>query len=142
MTGIRGKVSALGANQFTLTNPEGLSVVINVNSSTQYQGLSGFSALAVGALVEVDVQVQSTASFLALRVEQQVPPTATAELLVGPVTTVTGSPATSFTQVVRQQIGPPASTTPIQKDTITVNSQTQWVMPGLWQNLLRGGFAV
>ncbi len=139
LTGIRGKVSALGANQFTLTNPEGLSVVIDVNSSTQYQGLSGFSALAVGALVEVDVQVQSTASFLALRVEQQVPPTATAELLVGPVTTVTGSPATSFTQVVRQQIGPPASTTPIQKDTITVNSQTQWVMPGLWQNLLAAG---
>src|SRR5208283_3796994 len=46
MTGIRGKVSALGANQFTLTNPEGLSVVVDVNSSTQYQGLSGFSALA------------------------------------------------------------------------------------------------
>ncbi len=139
MTGIRGKVSALGTNQFTLTNPEGLSLVINVNSSTQYQGLSGFSALAVGALVEVDAEVQGKASFLALRVDEQVLPTATAELLVGPVTAVTGSPATSFIQIVRQQIGPPPTTTPIQKDTITVNSQTQWVMPGLWQNLLAAG---
>jgi hypothetical protein len=139
MTGIRGKVSALGANQFTLTNPEGLSLVIDVNSSTQYQGLSGFSALAVGALVEVDAAVKGNATLLALRVEEQVPPNATAELLVGPVTAVTGSPATSFTQVVRQQVGPAASATPIQKDTITVNSQTQWVMPGLWQNLLAAG---
>ena len=80
MTGIRGKVSALGTNQFTLTNPEGLSLlVINVNSRPQYQGLSGFSALAVGALVEVDAEVQGNASFLALRVDEQVLPTATAE---------------------------------------------------------------
>ena len=139
LTGIRGKVSALGTNQFTLTTPEGLSVKIDVNSSTQYQGLSGFSALAVGALVEVDAAVQSNATLLALRVEQQVLPTATAELLIGPVTAVTGSPAASFTQVVRQQVGPAASATPIQKDTITVNSQTQWVMPGVWQNLLAAG---
>jgi uncharacterized protein DUF5666/uncharacterized protein DUF4382 len=139
MTGIRGKVSALGTNQFTLTNPEGLSLVIDVNSGTQYQGLSGFSALAVGALVEVDVAVQGNATLLALRVEEQVPPNATAELLIGPVTAVTGSPATSFTQIVRQQIGPAPTTTPIQKDTITVNSQTQWVLPGLWQNLLAAG---
>ena len=139
MTGIKGKVSALGTNQFTLTNPEGLSLVVAVNSSTQYQGLSGFSALAVGALVEVDVQIEANATLLALRVEEQVPPNATAELLIGPVTAVTGSPVTSFTQVVRQQVGPPPTATPVQKDTITVNSQTQWVMPGLWQNLLAAG---
>jgi hypothetical protein len=139
MTGIRGKVSALGANQFTLINPEGLSLVVDVNSATQYQGLSGFSALAVGALVEVDAAIQGNATLLALRVEEQVPPNSTAELLIGPVTAVTGSPATSFTQIVRQQVGPAATATPIQKDTITVNSQTQWVMPGLWQNLLAAG---
>jgi hypothetical protein len=139
MTGIRGKVSALGTNQFTLTNPEGLSLVIGVNSSTQYQGLSGFSALAVGALVEVDVQIESNASFLALRVEEQVPPNATTELLIGPVTAVSGSPATSFTQVVRQQVGASPSTTPIQKDTITVTGSTQRVLPGIWQNLLAAG---
>jgi hypothetical protein len=139
MTGIKGKVSAVGTNQFTLTNPEGLSLVIAVNSSTQYQGLSGFSALAVGALVEVDVAVQSNASFLALRVEEQVPPNATAELLVGPVTAVTGSPATSFTQIVRQQVGPAPTTTPVQKDTITVTGTTQFVLPGQFANLVTAG---
>jgi hypothetical protein len=139
MTGIKGKVSALGTNQFTLTNPEGLSVVIDVNSSTQYQGLSGFSALAVGALVEADVQIESNATLLALRVEEQVPPNATAELLIGPVTAVTGSPATSFTQVVRQQVGPPPTTTPIQQDTITVNGSTQFVLPGQFANLVTAG---
>jgi hypothetical protein len=142
LTGIMGKVSALGTNQFTLTNPEGLSVVIDVNSNTQYQGLTGFSALATGALVEVDAEMQTTqtnGSLLALRVEEKVPPNATAELLVGPVTAVTGSPATSFTEVVREEIGPPPSATPIQTDTLTVNSQTQWVLPGRWQNLIVGG---
>jgi len=59
--------------------------------------------------------VQSNATLLALRVEQQVLPTATAELLIGPVTAVTGSPAASFTQVVRQQVGPAASATPSRK---------------------------
>jgi hypothetical protein len=139
MTGIKGKVAAIGTNQFTLSNPEGLSVVVDVNSGTQYQGLSGFSALAVGALVEVDVAVQNNASLLALRVEEQVPPNATAELLVGPVTAVTGSPATSFIQVVRQQVGPAATTTPVQKDTITVTGSTQFVLPGLFANQVAAG---
>lgn len=139
MTGIKGKVSAVGTNQFTLTNPEGLSVTVDVNSGTQYQGLSGFSALAAGGLVEVDIAIQPDASFLALRVEEQVPPNATAELLVGPVTAVTGSPATSFTQIVRQQIGPAATATPVQKDTITVTGSTQFVLPGQFANLVTAG---
>jgi hypothetical protein len=128
--GIQGKVTALGANSFTLTLPSGTPLVIDVNSSTQYQGLSGFSGLAVGALVEVDVITQTNGALLAARVEQQVPPNATAEMLVGPVTAVTGSPATSFTQVVRQKIGPTPSTTPIETDTITVNGSTAFLFPG------------
>jgi hypothetical protein len=139
MTGIKGKVSAVGANQFTLTNPEGLSVTIDVNSGTQYQGLSGFSALAVGAIVEVDVAIQPSAGLLALRVEEQVPPTATAELLIGPVTAVTGSPATSFTQVVRHKVGAAATATPVEKDTITITGSTQFVLPGRFANMVTAG---
>lgn len=138
LCGIRGKVTGLGNNSFTLTNPEGISLAINVNANTQYQGLSGFSALAVNALVEVDVQIQSDGSFLALRVEQQVPPNATATLLVGPVTAVTGSPATSFTMMVRQKIGPPPTATPVEADTITINGSTNFVMPGRFNNLTAG----
>jgi len=139
LSGVKGKVTALGTNSFTLTNAEGLSLVIAVNTNTQYQGLSGFSALAVGALVEVDIEVQPNASFMALRVEEQVPPNATAVLLVGPVTAVTGSPATSFTEMVRQKIGPTPTTTPVESDTITINSSTQFLLPGRYDNLVVGG---
>ena len=139
LCGVKGKVTALGTNQFTLTNPEGLTLNITVNANTQYQGLSGFGALEVGALVEVDVQLEGGGAMLALRVEQQVPPNATAELLVGPVTAVTGSPATSFTELVRQKIGPAPTTTPVEKDTITVTGSTQFLLPGRWDNLVAGG---
>ncbi len=138
LCGIKGKVTALGSNSFTLTNQEGIALAINVNTNTQYQGLSGFSALAVNALVEVDVQIQSDGSFLALRVEQQVPPNATAALLVGPVTAVTGSPATSFTLMVRQKIGPAPTATPVEADTITVNGSTNFVLPGRFSTLTAG----
>jgi hypothetical protein len=137
--GIKGKVTALGTNSFTLTNPEGMALVIAVNTNTQYQGLSGFSALAVNALVEVDVETQSGGGLLALRVEEQVPPNATAAMLVGPVTSVTGSPATAFTMMVRQKIGPPPTATPVETDTITINGSTTFLMPGRFSNLALGG---
>jgi hypothetical protein len=134
-SGVRGKVTALGTNSFTLTNPAGISMKVTVNTNTQYQGLSGFSALAVDALVEVDVRIQSDGSLLALRVEQQVAPNATAQLLVGPVTSVTGSPAASFAMVVRQKIGPAPAATPVEKDTITINGSTTFLMPGRFSSL-------
>jgi hypothetical protein len=139
LCGIKGKVSALGTNQFTLTNAEGLTLTINVNGATQYQGLSGFSAMAVGALVEVDVAVQADSSLLALRIDEQVAPTAAAQQLVGPVVAVTGSPATSFTQLVRQKIGAAPTSTAVEKDTITVTGTTQWLLPGMWKNMVVSG---
>jgi hypothetical protein len=133
--GIQGKVTALGSNNFTITNAQGTALVIYVSASTQYQGLGGFSALAVGALVEVDTITQSDGTLLAARVEEQVPPNANSQMLVGPVTAVTGSPATSFTQVVRQQIGPSATTSPIETDTIAITSSTTFLLPGRFSNV-------
>lgn len=46
-----------------------------------------------------------------------------------------GSPVSSFTQVVRQKIGPPPSAAVIEKDTIAVNRSTAFELPGRWQNL-------
>ena len=132
--GYKGKVTALGTNDFTLTNPSGNSLVIKVNANTQYQGLSGFSALAVGALVEVDTITQSAGSLLAARVEVQAPPATASELLVGPVTAVTGSPATSFTLLVRQQIGG-ATSSAATTVTVNVNGSTQFLLPGRFSNV-------
>jgi hypothetical protein len=132
--GIKGMVTALGTNTFTLTNAQGSSLVIAVNANTQYQGLSGFSALKVDALVEVDVVTQSDGSLLAVRVEEQAPPATASELLVGPVTAVTGSPATSFTMLVRQQIGGPTSVASTAI-TVSITGSTQFLLPGRFSNV-------
>lgn len=136
--GINGQVTALGTNSFTLETPEGTSLTIYVNSSTMYQGLSGFSALAVNAFVQVDAQTQSSGELLASRISEQGPPPANGMMLVGPVTAVTGSPATSFTEVVRQQVGPSSTANPIQVDTITVTSSTTFQLPFQLNNLSGG----
>lgn len=136
--GINGQVTALASDSFTLETPEGTSLTIYVNSSTVYQGLSGFSALAVDAFVQVDTQTQTNGELLAVRIAEQGPPPANGMMLVGPVTAVTGSPATSFTQVVRQQVGPNASANPIQVDTIAINGSTTFQLPFQLNNLSGG----
>ena len=136
--GINGQITALGSNSFTLQTPEGTSLTIYVNSSTVYQGLSGFSALAVNAFVQVDTQTQTNGELLAVRIAEQAPPPANGMMLVGPVTAVTGSPATSFTQVVRQQVGPNATANPIQVDTIAINGSTTFQLPFQLNNLSGG----
>jgi hypothetical protein len=140
--GIQGQVTALGTNSFTLTNASGTALTIYVNASTQYQGLSGFSALAVGALVEVDTATQSDGTLLAVRINEQGPPPSNGgtplQMLVGPVTAVTGSPATSFTEVVRQNIGGNSSTSPVVTDTIAINSSTTFQLPGRFTTVSGG----
>jgi Domain of unknown function (DUF5666) len=132
--GTKGTVTALGTNNFTLTNTEGTSLVIDVDANTKYEGLSGFSALTVGTLVEVDTETQTDGSLLASRVEEEEQAEAARTLLVGPITSVTGSPATSFTQIVRQAIGS-TSTSLVQTDTITITSATKFRLPGRFDDL-------
>lgn len=136
MCGVKGKVTALGTNAFTITTGNGVSLSINVNAGTNYQGLSGFSALAVNAMVEVDIQVEADGSLLAVRVEEQAAPNATGQMLVGPVTAVTGSPATSFTMLVRQQINGASSTAVGAQVTVTISGTTQFVLPGRFTGLV------
>lgn len=139
--GVKGKITALGTNQFTLANPAGISMTITVNNNTQYQGngLTAFSGLAAGMFVEVDLELQTDGTMLAKRVEQEMPPNAVNNMmLVGPVTAVTGSPATAFKMVVRQKPGS-ATASPVETDDITINSSTKFLMPGRYQNLAIAG---
>jgi len=134
--GVKGTVSALATNSFTLTNAEGKSLVVNVDANTKYEDLSGFSALTVGMLVEVDTETQSDGSLLALRVEEEEKSEAARTLLVGPITKTSGSPVTTFTQVVRQQIGANSSSGPlVQTDTITITSTTRFRLPGRFDDI-------
>lgn len=134
--GVKGKVTALGTNQFTLVNPFGISATVNVNSNTQYEdGLTAFSGITVGMFVEVDLELQTDGTLLAKRVElEHAPANPSVTMLVGPVTGVTGSPVTSFTQIVRQQEGT-TTTSPVQTDTITINGSTKFVLPGRMEDI-------
>jgi hypothetical protein len=87
-----GKIGPI-LSQITSVNSDGNSFVaqtadlvsINVSSddSTIYQGIAGFSSLAVGMLVDVDLAIQPDASLLATRVE--VPDAASPTVFSGPV---------------------------------------------------------
>jgi hypothetical protein len=133
--GIKGQIAALGTDSFTLTNAGGTSFTIAVNANTQYQGVTGFSALTVGDLVEVDVLTQANGSLLAARIEQEAAHKNAAILLVGHVASVTGSPVTSFTELVHQNVGSAASANPLVTDTIAVTGSTVFALPGRFVNL-------
>lgn len=85
VTGMNGEVSAINGNsQFTLTLSEvPRTVSVNVSNSTNYQGISNFSALTVGTFLTMDGAVQSDGSLLATDIA--VPDTAAAQLQAGPI---------------------------------------------------------
>lgn len=71
-----GQVTAIGSNQFTLREFfTGQSLTIAVNSTTQFEefdkagcSTNSFACLRVGQLVEVDLSVSASGTFLALKV--------------------------------------------------------------------------
>lgn len=134
----KGVVTAISAttNSFTLTNPAGIAFTIYVNANTVYQGIANFAALEVNALVEVDTQTQNGSgtlpkgSLLALRVEADDVGTTPKKMLLGPVASVTGTPATSFDMVLRQQVGNTSTTAPtVETVDVTVNGSTNFLLP-------------
>ncbi len=137
--GVKGAVTAIASNNFTMTNSSGSSLVIYVDSSTRYEHLTGFSALAVGDLVEVDTATQTDGTLLALRVEMEASPDAAdgskPRMLVGPIIALTGSPVTSFTEVVRQDIDSTTPSAPAAEVTVTVTPSTTFGLPGRFGDL-------
>ena len=123
--GVKGTIAALNmsANSLTVQSADGASLAVAVNASTQYDGVSGLSALGVGMLAELDVATQSDGSLLATRIE--IEDASTHDELEGSVVKVSGSPATSFQMVLRQQLGADLSTSNLGTVySITVNSGT------------------
>jgi hypothetical protein len=66
-----GQITAIGSNgaSFTLALPESpRTVSISSGSSTIYQGINNFSALAIGTFVDLDGAIQGDGSILASRI--------------------------------------------------------------------------
>ena len=95
-------VSYSGAT-LTVQTTNGTQVAITTDSNTMYQGFASLGALTVGELLDVDVAQQPAGALLAVRIH--IAPANAANELIGPVTAVTGSPATSFTLTARQWLG-------------------------------------
>ena len=139
--GVKGKVSAIGTHQFTLVDPRGISATIATDTNTQYQGpdLAKFADLTVGMMVEADIQILTDGTLLAKHIEEHVAPNPNVHLLVGPVVTVTGTPATSFVQATREHVAALPTATVVAKNTINITATTKFVMPGRFQNTQSAG---
>jgi len=123
VSGVLGQVVSVSGTTLTIQGPGGQQLTLTTNSSTVLQGFTALSTLTAGELVDADVAQQSNGTLLALRIHLD-PPQA-ANLLVGPVTAITGTPATSFTQLVRQPLGPGVTASATGTTyTVTVNSST------------------
>jgi len=123
VSGIVGQVVSVSGTTLTIDQPNGQQLALTTNSATQLQGFTALSSLTAGELVNVDVAQQASGTLLAVRISLI---SATAKsLFIGPVTAETGSPVTSFTQLVRQPLGPQApSTTTGSSYTVDVTGST------------------
>jgi hypothetical protein len=107
VVGLDGQVSALetAGNSFTLSLPDAegtRSVSVSSGSSTVYQGIGDFSAIAVGTFVDMDGAVESDGSLAATRIAVEDP--SAADVFSGPLIEVT--PAVSILLMLpRQQQG-------------------------------------
>ncbi|MBV8206683.1 MAG: DUF4382 domain-containing protein [Acidobacteria bacterium] len=102
-----GKVSAVGTSSFAVSLGS-QTLTFNVNSSTQFKGVSGLGSLATGMMVFVDASTQSDGSLLATKV--RVITLNPSFSLDGIVASVTGTPATQLGLIFRDHIsmpGPP-----------------------------------
>ena len=101
-----GEITALtsGGQSFTLgiptvQAPRSLSVA--ANGSTAFQGISDFSALAVGTFVNVDGAIQANGSLLASRIAVEDP--SAAEVFRGPLLQVDNAASEAFVDAREQQ---------------------------------------
>jgi hypothetical protein len=149
----KGMVAAIGAgtsastDYFTMINPSGITLTIYVNANTVFMygnttveclGTSCLSTLKVNALVEVDTITQNSTStlpagsLLATRVEVDDNGTTAPKMLLGPVTsrtpTATGTAATSFDMMLRQEVGG-TSAAALETVDVTVTGSTNFLLP-------------
>ncbi len=93
VSGLNGQVSSIGTgNSFTLALTEGpRNLAISSSSSTIYQGVSDFSALAPGTFVNMDGAIQSDGSLLATRIAVEDP--SAVDVQSGPAMLIGGDPS-------------------------------------------------
>lgn len=144
ITEMEGQVSALGTtgNSFTLSlaaEQGGRTVAVGANSSTVYQGgIGGFSALQVGALVDMDGAVQPDGSVLATRIASY-DPTAL-NVMIGPLLQLASSVSDFFSFPLEEQ-GQTYSVQPQSLGVYSYSGSTSYQISGQFRNMASLPFA-
>jgi hypothetical protein len=140
-----GKTAAIAAqitsinsagNSFVAKTPNGISLDVSADNRTTYQGIAGFSSLAVGMLVDMDLAIQSDASLLAIRVEVQ--DAGAPAVFIGPVFRGPGGPgmqADQFEIMPLQQQGCNPATPPVCGILFQYDTNTVFGISGQFSNL-------
>lgn len=120
---LRGAVTSTSTSSFMIS---GFNQPINVNSSTEFEGVAGIGQLTMGMLVEIDGVTQPDGSILAKKVEAEVEDGVEGEHddeleAEGIVTSVTGNPVTQFQVVTAEQSAAPSLPAPALGSAFTVN---------------------
>ena len=124
---LTGVVTGVGSASFTMTASQvATSLTVDVDSSTQFAGVSGLSGLAAGDIVEIDATTQSDSdALLASSVQAEAGIKMEAEGVV--VSRTAGSP-NSFRIAVQNSAGTGAPS-PGTLLTVTADSTTTFIVP-------------
>jgi len=92
VTGINAQITSINTsgNGFIVKTGDGFSLNVKSDNNTVYQGVAGFSTLAAGTLVNMDLAIQPDASLLATRIE--VDDLAAPSTTIGPLQSPTSNP--------------------------------------------------
>jgi len=125
---IVGAVSAISGTSFTIMVGQ-QSLTFATNSSTRFDGISSFSALTKGMIVQVRAVTQSDGTLLATKVEaedQDENENENETEAQGLVVSTSGSPVTQFAMLVRDHSGLTTMTPLGNTLTVNVASGTQF----------------
>lgn len=102
---LRGSLVSVNTsgNSFVLQRGNGRDFTVDVNSQTQFEGVSGLSALTSPAILEISGKAQADGSILADHVEMETTSRAFLSGIVLNATPTTGA-ATSMTVLVRDEV--------------------------------------
>jgi hypothetical protein len=124
--GMVGAVSAISGTSFTIMIGQ-QSLTFATNSSTEFDGIPGFSALSKGMIVQVRAVTQSDGTLLATKVEAEDQDENDDDTEAqGLVVSATGSPVTQFAILVRDHSGMTTMTPLGNTLTVNVSSGTQF----------------
>lgn len=122
-----GTISNISGTSFTITLGQ-QSLTFATNSSTEFDGIPGFSALTMGMIVQVRAVTQADGTLLATKVEAEDQDDNRKDVEAqGVVASTTGSPVTQFAMVVNEHSGDDSDMSSLGSPlTVNVASTTQF----------------